>query len=646
MSGLNDSTQTASSTIRYSEYYSTLTSEAKLKYASKMNMISTRIDPYIIHEKNSGPFSSCSLISSVEWYEWPDVSFADIYNYLVLTPSFCTHDQLKAYKSMDGYNFFVNGWVGNIIVFAIKTRPTKFLLMGSVKHSQRLSAPPLKAWVAMKQTGEILCAHCTCMAGIGEACSHIAALLFSAEANTQAKQQFSSTSLPCSWIPPSYRSVDFSEISRIDFTTPKQKRQQSEQTSVDDHIPRKKILTVSKPSSDDIKTFYEELSKSNGKPVILSLIPGHNTSYIPLYEAGTLMRPLTDLHDPKFMTLSYPDLLQQCEEVFGSYAFSFTQATKVEEMTRSQSKSHIWFQQRAGRITASRFREILHTDCTQPSVSAIKSICYPVMHQFMPKACQYGCEHEEQAKAKYFNDQSKTHSSLIVINCGLILHPLYPFFGVSPDGIINCSCCSAGVLEVKCPYRCKDKSINEMVDQRDFCLENVGGSVSLKKDHAYYYQIQLQMKICEVEYCDFVVWSEESMFYERISIDTEFIDNAIKEAEPFIKLALLPELLGKWFSRQTVATSIDSTQINQTLSTSDDNAPTTSTSSDNAQTTSASDDGAEVWCFCKQDESYGDMIGCDNPGCPIEWFHLSCLKLEQHQVPKSKWYCPLCHRDK
>ena len=165
---------------------------------------------------------------------------------------------------MDGYNFFMNGWVGNIIVSAIKTQPKKFLLMGSVKHSQQLSASPLKPWVAIKQTGEILCAHCTCMAGI-------------------------------------------------------------EQTSVDDHIPRKKILTVSKPSSDDIKTFYEELSKSNGKPVILSLVPGHNTSYIPLYEAGTLMRPLTDLHDPKSMALSYPDLLQQCEEIFNSYAFSFTQ---------------------------------------------------------------------------------------------------------------------------------------------------------------------------------------------------------------------------------------------------------------------------------------------------------------------------------
>ena len=31
----------------------------------------------------------------------PDVLYADIYNYLILTPSTYTHEQLKAYKSLD-----------------------------------------------------------------------------------------------------------------------------------------------------------------------------------------------------------------------------------------------------------------------------------------------------------------------------------------------------------------------------------------------------------------------------------------------------------------------------------------------------------------------------------------------------------------
>ena len=37
----------------------------------------------------------------------------------------------------------------------------------------------------MEPDGKVLAAHCTCMAGVGEACSHIAALLFSIVAMVQ-----------------------------------------------------------------------------------------------------------------------------------------------------------------------------------------------------------------------------------------------------------------------------------------------------------------------------------------------------------------------------------------------------------------------------------------------------------------------------
>lgn len=45
------------------------------------------------------------------------------------------------------------------------------------------------------------------------------------------------------------------------------------------------------------------------------------------------------------------------------------------------------------------------------------------------------------------------------------------------------------------------------------------------------------------------------------------------------------------------------------------------------------------YCICNQ-VSYGDMVGCDNPSCPIEWFHYPCVDL--HDAPKGKWYCPPC----
>ncbi|TWW64357.1 Inhibitor of growth protein 3 p47ING3 [Takifugu flavidus] len=38
--------------------------------------------------------------------------------------------------------------------------------------------------------------------------------------------------------------------------------------------------------------------------------------------------------------------------------------------------------------------------------------------------------------------------------------------------------------------------------------------------------------------------------------------------------------------------------------------------------------------------SYGEMVGCDNTDCPIEWFHYGCVGLSE--APKGKWYCPQC----
>ncbi|GFO43959.1 inhibitor of growth protein [Plakobranchus ocellatus] len=45
------------------------------------------------------------------------------------------------------------------------------------------------------------------------------------------------------------------------------------------------------------------------------------------------------------------------------------------------------------------------------------------------------------------------------------------------------------------------------------------------------------------------------------------------------------------------------------------------------------------YCLCNQ-VSYGEMVGCDNNDCPIEWFHYGCVGLTQ--APKGKWFCPQC----
>ncbi|XP_058848515.1 inhibitor of growth protein 4-like isoform X5 [Acipenser ruthenus] len=55
------------------------------------------------------------------------------------------------------------------------------------------------------------------------------------------------------------------------------------------------------------------------------------------------------------------------------------------------------------------------------------------------------------------------------------------------------------------------------------------------------------------------------------------------------------------------------------------------------------DPNEPTYCLCHQ-VSYGEMIGCDNPDCSIEWFHFACVGLTTK--PRGKWYCPRCTQDR
>jgi hypothetical protein len=50
------------------------------------------------------------------------------------------------------------------------------------------------------------------------------------------------------------------------------------------------------------------------------------------------------------------------------------------------------------------------------------------------------------------------------------------------------------------------------------------------------------------------------------------------------------------------------------------------------------------YCTCG-DVSWGTMIACDNEeNCEKEWFHLSCVGLEDLPPRRTKWYCPDCRK--
>ena len=463
--------------IKWSKYFLELPQRnvtenaARKRYQEKIVLARLSEDPYCRLEIKG---KSSTSIPSLEWLNWPDVTWADIYNYLILTPG-VTHEQLKAYKSLDGYNFYVNGKVSNIIVTEIPGTKN-YLYTALVKHSQTLSVPPLKVWVVVNDNGVVISAHCTCMAGMGEACAHVGAVLFTAEANTKAKHQMSSTSLPCAWLPCNYQFVPAMKISSIDFSTPRAKRKavvvHNEGTSK--AITSEPEIKMLPPCTEKKMKLYTRLSETEGNPIVLSHTTEFSDRHVPINKMTGFPKPLTELYDNDSAKMSHEDLLIKCTDVFDSYVLTCDEANLVESHTKDQSKSRIWFQQRAGRVTASKLKSAISTNLSNPSTSLIKSICYPDKCQFFSTACKYGCDHEEKARKEYTYTMASQHTQFYLSQSRLIIHPLHPFMGATPDGIVNCSCCGTGVVEVKCPFSCAEKSLESVaIDNSNFFCERM-----------------------------------------------------------------------------------------------------------------------------------------------------------------------------
>ena len=114
-----------------------------------MKIVGCVKDPYCYLESKND-------IAGTEWTDWPEVMYRDVYNYLVLTVSLYTGEQTRAYKSLDGFNFLVNGWLNSIAVLAASSGRQNYLFLSAVKHSQNLSLIPLRVWVATKESGEVM----------------------------------------------------------------------------------------------------------------------------------------------------------------------------------------------------------------------------------------------------------------------------------------------------------------------------------------------------------------------------------------------------------------------------------------------------------------------------------------------------------
>ena len=147
--------------------------------------------------------------------------------------------------------------MGDVSAFKV-TGSGHVVMSVKIRHSQTVSAQPAHSWVAAQTNGTIICAHCTCMAGLGEVCSHISALLFTIGAQTKFQKDVSCTSQACQWLPPTLKNVKYAAISDIDFSAPSTKRKrldkknQSEESTLLSFSPQSNIAAAIEPSDAEL----------------------------------------------------------------------------------------------------------------------------------------------------------------------------------------------------------------------------------------------------------------------------------------------------------------------------------------------------------------------------------------------------------
>ena len=273
------------------------------------------------------------------------------------------------------------------------------------------------------------------------------------------------------------------------------------------------------------------LKKVKGKCLGVSVLLDKDTTVWNDYNSVSDIQhavPPTNVHLP-----SRKELMELVASFKKSLELSPQQIRELEQNTREQYQSLLWYSAPRYRLTASTFGRIYQLLPTTPPDSLVKQLLHS--QSFSTNATEWGKENEPIALQKYVQHQLSTgHTGLVTCSAGFVVSEEYPFLGASPDAFVYdpSSTNQLGLAEIKCPYKYRELHPEDASQQTDFCCKLSTRSdgtkvVQLKRRHPYYSQIQGQLAITDRKWCDFVVYTKKGISIERIDNDTEFWENKL-----------------------------------------------------------------------------------------------------------------------
>lgn len=414
----------------------------------------------------------------------------------------------------------------------------------------RMNEPNLTPWIIIK-AGDIICAHCDCVAGMGEVCSHVGAVLYhltSIHHSALVKQVVgtSVTDVEQQWGRPSktLRENLQQPLQEIDFGSTL-----NSTDAVYGNVP-----TL---DTDSIKNIFNELSQTDVRCTAMQIFCTTDSCFRCLQNAqendikSHLL--LNNLYDVTLSDQSIEQLRFKALIMYDTMREMMNEADQlqVEQETKGQWKCALWKTFRIGRITASVLKRAISTKIDTPSLSLLKTICYPDTTYFSTQATRYGKNMEKVALNKLSVYLTKNHAEASISETGLIISGQHPEMAASPDGLLVCACCRKVPIEIKCPFKFKGETdiLIKLTQKPQPYIRQTADGFELIKTHNYYAQVQMQIALTEADYGYFYVWTKHEDVLIKIQKDEEYWKQAVFKANTFFKAVVLPELMGKYYTR-------------------------------------------------------------------------------------------------
>ena len=438
-------------------------------------------------------------------------------------------DTVTAKPLKKGRSLLTSGFVENIQDNFCAEKHEHYI-RAHVHHSMKNELPLNVNVVLSGISGHVKSGLCDCRSSSLERCSHVAALLLKlSDMADKGVLVRPSTSAPCQWNKGKKREKKPQKIHQADYGSKKRKHP-SDLYNWDPRPENQRTI-----SEDHITDFINGLDSTDRSPMWLTILSV-------TYEDFVLDNSESD---------SYKSLIDHFIAEFqeNNYAILGTKISCEIPFTTEQANSQLWHTERQFRVTASICKKIVYLgeslgESLRPHFLWLeKNFWFPTT--FSNFYTRYGNENEPKA-VKEFEDLMK----ISVCCSGLWINRKYTQLAASPDGLIYDEDKNLkSIIEVKCLNILRLYNVDEIIygecpikEVKRQCFLVQDNMLVLKKNHSYYFQIQLQLLITEAEFCYFIMYSAKGpLSIEKIYPDADVQKRIVDGSRLFWEKVFVPE---------------------------------------------------------------------------------------------------------